>query len=79
MLTSINKYEETKLYEDMLEILSIAIRSYERTGDEKLLEHITRINELTEQLKVRLATHDFIEEDARTSLVLKALHDKNRT
>lgn len=79
MLASINRCEETKTYEDILEILAIAIRSYERTGNEQLIPHIQSIDSFAERIKTRLATHDFVEEDARTAFVEKTLHDKNRT
>jgi len=79
MLTSINRHEETKLYEDVLEVLGIAIRSYERTGNERLIPHIERLDSLVERMKARIATHDYIEEDTRTRFVENALHDKKRT
>lgn len=80
MIISVTRHADSLTYTDVLDMLGCAIRAYERTSDEELIPEIQRLNNWAEELKQKIQSKDYTEDDARERRVdeiLKA-YDKNK-
>jgi len=80
MIISVTRHADSLTYTDVLEILGSTIRSYERTENEELIPEIQRLNAWAEELKQKIQSKDYTEDDEREMRVNKILkaYDTNK-
>jgi hypothetical protein len=59
MIASVSKEEERKFLLEAYEHIEFLVSWYERTGDERILEHIETWNRIAEIIKNKLDTEDW--------------------
>lgn len=81
MIVSFEREEDKEAAKDILSILEMAVNSYQRTRNEKLLTHIEGLSNWYDIMVEKIRSGDYTEADAqraRVDKILQATHaDKN--
>lgn len=78
MIISKTRYEDTLTYTHVLEIIETLIHAYERTGDTTFIPEIYRLNAWAEELKGKIQSKDYTEDDERERRVDELLNYENK-
>lgn len=73
MIISRAKHQDLETYNLVVEILEVAIRAYKRNPTEYNFKHVNELATWMEDLKLKMATHNYTEDDARIVRVDKWL------
>lgn len=77
MIISYTRHQDSLTYTDVLDVLNSVLRTYERTGDKTLIPEIQRLDAWAEELKEKIQSKDYTEDDNRERRVDEILYGKN--